>query len=248
MKDVELDADERTVIDAARPQHEPTAMDRARVRRSLEWKLAAGAALAVAQISPGLAAAIKTTLVIVATGAVVGSGAYVVHRRYHPTAGTQVVLAARPAPSEVAARSVVRDEPPLPAEPIQPAPEVVPPTSPARPIAAPARRREAPIAVESRPDLGAETALLAKVNAVLSRGQAAQALALLGDYDRMFRSGQLRAGQLIEERAALGVLALCASGQVEAARTAHSRYLERWPHSPLEVRLKKSCVDHASSE
>ena len=71
----ELDAEMRAVIDAARSGHEPNELNRARVRRGVEYKLAAGIALAVGPASSALAAVAKVTVAVVAVGAVGG------HRR-----------------------------------------------------------------------------------------------------------------------------------------------------------------------
>ena len=77
MEPPDLDADTRSIIDAARGGHEPNEMARARVRRGVELKLAAGIALAVGPASSAFAGALKVTVAVVAVGAVVGAGVYV---------------------------------------------------------------------------------------------------------------------------------------------------------------------------
>src|SRR5262252_8802351 len=73
----DLDADMRAVIDAARGGHEPNEMARARVRRGLEVKLAAGVALAVGPTASAFAGAFKVTAAVVAVGAAVTAGVYI---------------------------------------------------------------------------------------------------------------------------------------------------------------------------
>jgi hypothetical protein len=239
MRDVELSTEARRLIDSARPDHEPSAIEQARVRRSLEWKLGMGVMLTVTQAAPFLSAAVKVTLAVVATGAV-GTGAYLGARAVKEHAARRpavekMVVARSPA---VAPASEERVSPPLPDEHAPPA-MVVAPT----PVQTPGpKRREprpapAPVAQPALPDLGAEMALLQTANAALGRGQVEQALSVLANYDRTFGTGQLA-----EERSALGVLALCAAGRNDEAIRAHKRFLQRWPKSPLVARLVSSCA------
>ena len=223
----DLDAEMRAVIDAARGGHEPNELNRARVRRGVEYKLAAGIALVVAPASTALAAVAKVTVAVVAVGAVVGTGVYV-YPRY--IAKQEV---SRPANVHVAPRApAARPLPPVDA------PAVV--MQQAAPARAPSKRRvavAAPPAVESASTLKEETALLAGANAALARGDVKRALALLEDYDR--RPG---AGVLAEARAVTGILASCAAGRVAAARAEAQRFRARSPRSPLAARVDGSCA------
>jgi hypothetical protein len=222
----ELDAEMSAVIAAARGGHEPNELNRARVRRGVEYKLAAGIALAVAPASSALAAVAKVTVAVVAAGAVVGTGVYV-YPRY--IAKQEV---SRPA-AHVARRAPAA-RPPAPVD----FPAVV--VEPAAPVRAPSKRRVAltpPPAVESASSLKEETALLAAANAALGRGDVKRALALLEDYDH--RPG---AGVLAEERAVTGVLTSCAAGRVAAARAEAQQFRTRWPRSPLAARVDGSCA------
>src|SRR6478752_8458057 len=76
----DLDADMRGVIDAARGGYEPNEMARARVRRGVELKLAAGVALAVGPASSAVAGVLKVTAAVVTVGAVVTTGVYMAPR------------------------------------------------------------------------------------------------------------------------------------------------------------------------
>ncbi len=85
--------------------------------------------------------------------------------------------------------------------------------------------------------LGAETSLLERARAALSRGDAPGALALLDQHEQSFPGGAL-----VEERLATRVFALCSLGRrADAARTA-ARLLELSPASPLRARVLDSCA------
>jgi hypothetical protein len=227
-----LDTDTLSVIEAARSGYEPSEMSRARVRRGVEIKLAAGIALAVgpATATSAFAGALKITAAVVTVSAVVGAGVYVYpHVTAKPAAVRAPVtrVASRPAP--------VVQAPPVEIE--APAPVVSPPRAPAKrraPVAA------APVAVENVSGLKEETALLGAANAALARGDVKQAQALLADYDH--RPG---AAMLSQERAVTGILAWCAAGQADAARAAARQFRTRWPRSPLGARVDGSCAGAA---
>jgi hypothetical protein len=227
----ELDADMRSVIDAARGGHEPSEISRARVRRGVELKLAAGIALAVGPTASAFASVVKVTAAVVAVGTVVGAGVYAYPR-----------LTAKPAvhvPATHVAARPARVEEPAPVEVEAPAPV----TAPARvhvkhraPVAA------APVVVENVSSLKEETALLGGANAALARGDVKRALSLLDDYDH--RPG---AAQLAEERTVTGILASCAAGRVDTARAEARHFHARWPRSPLAARVDGSCAGSAGA-
>jgi hypothetical protein len=224
----DLDADTRSIIDAARAGHEPNEMARARVRRGVEIKLAAGIALAVGPASSAFAGALKLTVAVVAVGTVVGAGVYAYPR-----------LAAKSAPVHAPAARAAH---------VAPAPVVIPPpaeieiTAPVVTTArVPARRHAhvaaAPVVVENVSGLKEETALLGAANAALGRGDVNRALAVLDEYDR--RPGS---GTLAEERTVTGILASCAAGHAETARAEARHFQARWPRSPLAARVDRSCA------
>lgn len=225
----ELDSDLRSVIDAARGGHEPNEMARARVRRGVEYKLAAGIALVVGPASSAFGA-LKVTAAVVAVGSVVGAGVYAYPR-----------LTARPAPVRPPATHVAARPAPVPEAPpaeIETA-RVAPPRVHVRhraPVA------PAPLVVENVSSLKEETALLGAANAALARGEVKRALSLLDEYDH--RPG---AAQLAEERTVTGILASCAAGHVDAARAEARHFRARWPRSPLGARVDGSCAGGAGS-
>jgi hypothetical protein len=222
----ELDAEMRGLIDAARSGHEPSELNRARVRRGVEIKLAAGIALAVAPASTALAGVAKVTAAVVAVSAVVGTGVYVYPRYIAKHEASRP--AAHVAPRAPAAAPL----PPVEVPPVVEAPPAPRAPNKRRVVAAPP-----PPVVESASRLKEETALLAAANAALGRGDVKRALALLDDYDR-----GPGAGVLAEERAVTGILASCAAGRVDAARVETRRFHARWPRSPLAARVDASCA------
>ena len=227
MQPPELDADTQSVIDAARGGHEPNELARARVRRGVEIKIAAGVALVVGPASSAFAGAIKVTAAVVAVGAVVTAGAYVLPK-YSSKAAPARPVAAHVAPVASAPAVVT-----LPAE----AP-VAPPRHVAIRHRAPAAPAPAP--VENVSSLKEETALLGAANAALARGDVKRALSALDDYDR--RPGS---GVLAEERTVTGILASCAAGHVDTARAEARHFRARWPRSPLAARVDASCAGPA---
>ena len=227
-----LDTDMQSVIDAARGGHEPNEMARARVRRGVELKLAAGIALAVGPTASAFASAAKVTAAVVALGTVVGTGVYVYPRlaaKHAPARPAATHVAARPASVEPVV-APVEVEMPAPVAPHVMRPHV----KHHAPVAAP------PVVVENISSLKEETALLGAANAALARGDVKRASALLEDYDR--RPG---ASQLAEERTVTGILADCASGHVDTARAEARHFRARWPRSPLAARVDGSCAGAA---
>jgi hypothetical protein len=222
----DLDSDTQSVIDAARGGYEPNEMARARVRRGVELKIAAGVALAVGPAS-AVAGVLKVTAAVVTVGAVVTAGVYVAPRYLSKHAP------ARPATHVATHAAPVAPAPPpeidIPAPAVTPAPRAH--VKHRAPVAAP------PPPVENVSSLKEETALLGAANAALARNDVKRAQSLLDDYDH-------RAGSsvLSEERAVTGILAQCAAGHVEAARAEARRFHARWPRSPLGARVDASCA------
>jgi len=213
------------LIAAARGAHEPNELNRARVRRGVEVKLAAGIGLALGPTASALAGATKVTLVVAAVGTVVGAGAYKAGLLPLPKQTAHVAVHARPSAPPVRVAVVA---PP-------PAPVVAPVEKPA-----PVRRhvRPAPAApVASASALAEETSLLGAANTALAHRDVASALALLDDYDH--RPG---AGVLAEERTVTGILVMCAAGKTDVARVEARHFRARWPRSPLTARVDGSCV------
>ena len=230
MNKVELRPEELSVIAAARAAPAPTEMQRARVRKGLDAKIAAGVAAPLLATSTALATMLKLGASVVVVAAV-GSGiVYVAAPRLLHKSGSQAA-SALPRPATAPA-------PPPAAQPPAEAP-AAPPAADSR--ATPAHARAAVRRHEASPatsaDLAGELGLLTQVSAATKHSDVARADALLRSYDQRYP-----AGQLAEERAAAGILVHCAAGRVPAARAEARRFLERWPRSPLVARIHDSCA------
>ncbi len=115
-----------------------------------------------------------------------------------------------------------------------PAPAPAPATRPSsvEAPAAPARAAKVPSGLR----LQEEAALLAEVQGALRSGKATVALGKLESYDRRFPTGMLRA-----EADAARVFAFCSAGRVEKARSAASRFVQRYASSPAAARVQAAC-------
>lgn len=235
MKQVELRPEERALIAAARDGAEPTEVQRARVRRGLDAKIAAGVAAIVLPTSAGLATLLKVGAGLALAAALGGGAIYLAGPRPPDPAATSKARPARaprsPAPASAPASATI----PVPVPPPpSAASELRPPPAHARGLA---RRREANSGLATPVDLAGELALLNQASAATRRGEVARADELLRTYDERYP-----AGELAQERAAAGVLAHCAAGRTERARAEARRFFESWPRSPLVVRIQSSCA------
>ena len=86
-------------------------------------------------------------------------------------------------------------------------------------------------------NLAAESRALASVQRALRDADPRRALGLLDEQDRVFAQGVLG-----EERVAARVLALCDTGDVASARRTATAFLEEHASSPLRARVAASCV------
>jgi hypothetical protein len=240
----ELSPEARAIVDAGRDGDSAGDLERARVRRALFAKIAAGGGAALASSSvaasqgtaasgPVAAAATSSLplakllvpLAILAAGSVGGTIAW--HARGATptaTAVAHVAPAAAPAPAPtVAPLPPVVVVPPLVTE--RPAPH----HAVARPAAPP---HDVPVTTTR---LAEETALLGSANAALRAGDSARALALLDDYDRRYPAGIMR-----EEVLATRIIARCQLDTRDATAGADA-FLARHPRSPLAPRVRSSC-------
>jgi hypothetical protein len=233
MRDVELGPEESSVIAAARDAHAPTEMQRARVRKGLEAKLAAGIAAPLLVSSTALATGLKigTSILVLAA---LGTGAVYVAKphpspkmrpptalpTHHPRSLTSLPSASPPAETQPASEAPAVEARPVPAH--------------ARSTRGAVRRREASPPPD---DLAGELALLTQISAATKQGDVTRADELLRTYDQ--RSPP---GDLAQERAAAGIFIHCAASRVPAARAEARRFLERWPRSPFVARVASSCA------
>jgi hypothetical protein len=251
-----LSRDAHSILDAGRDLDGPGDLERARVRRSLLAKVAAGGitAIAASTASGTASGAAGTAAAGGATGAAVGGAA--AGGGAGLTAGIAAPLAKLLVPLAVlvaggiggtiawrAKAPVVVTVPvvaPAPAVVVAAPPALAPlPTpverAPARHrvhVAAPARDVE----VMPANRLAEETALLAAANAELRGSDARRALALLDGYETRYPAGVLR-----EEVLATRVIARCDLGDANARRAA-DMFLTRHAASPLAPRVRTSCA------
>lgn len=87
-------------------------------------------------------------------------------------------------------------------------------------------------------DFAAELQLIAQIRGALKQGDSARALAGVEEHRRVFGAR----GQLVQERLAYHVEALCAAGRVGEAKKVAGDLLTRWPDSTHAPRVKKSCA------
>jgi hypothetical protein len=96
--------------------------------------------------------------------------------------------------------------------------------------------REMP-AVAQPSTLSAEARGLANVQRALREGRNAEALGMLRQQRQEFTGGDL-----VQEREAAWVVALCAVGRVAEAQAAGMRFLAANPASPLAARIRSTCA------
>jgi hypothetical protein len=238
MRDMELGPEEKSLIAVARDSHAPTETQRARVRKALDTKLAAGMAAPLLATSSAMAmvgkvgAGVAILMVLGSTAAYVATSG-----PGHKAAAPQVRLRSTPARPPMAA-PVPAPVPPTAVRPSAPTPNDSRPGA-ARPRVPSVRRAAGPAAL---PDLAGELALLTQISNATKRGDVAGAEHLLADYDRQFPLAQLA-----EERAATGILLECAAGRTASARAQARRFFEHWPRSPLVARINSSCIAEAKT-
>ncbi|TAK25089.1 MAG: hypothetical protein EPO40_23175 [Myxococcaceae bacterium] len=144
------------------------------------------------------------------------------------------------APSPVAPSPRTRPVPVVVAPLAPTAPPVVAAPSPPV-IAAPAPAPTVPVAVaprEERDDLPAELRWIERAQTALAANDPAAAQAALRGHARAFPRGHLS-----EEREALAVQVLCASGRADEARRAAAAFIARHPTSPQAARVRRTCLD-----
>jgi hypothetical protein len=127
--------------------------------------------------------------------------------------------------------------------PLRPTPQRAPAVrrvSSSRPIATETAATPAPLkrsraTVTARESFAAELDLLHRAQAALGRRDVGTALTLIAEH-----AGRFPHGRLAEEREALRVRALAASGRVDEARRAGIAFADRFPRSVLGARLQET--------
>ena len=237
----DLSPQARALLQAARPYDEPNDDDQRRVRSSVLSRVGAGAAI-------GLAATVSTSTLAASTGTILGgtvaklgiamllagglsTGAYfATHARsVAPQTAVETVKVAPPAalPANGEAAAAIQ----APASIDDTAKTVA--EAPAPPAARTAGKVRAP---KVSGDIEGEVRLLEEADADLRRGDAAGALARLGEHASKFPGGALR-----QEREGMNVVALCQAGRQAEGRAAADRFLSRSSKSALASRIRAAC-------
>jgi hypothetical protein len=234
----ELSPRAQELVRAARHADDPTPADQDRVRKGLARTLAAGVVVgALAGAGKGAMAGVSlkivvaTAVTVAAVGGAITTGV-VIHRR---------------APPPVVTRSIAEPPPRLPARKVIPAPIPSLPaaTQPASgPVAAEPVAKQRPARVTHRrprlsgATLEAETRELRQVQAALRAGRPDEALALLKE-----QAARYPRGELLQERSAARILALCALKRKREALASLARFQRSYPRSPLLARVQAACAD-----
>lgn len=237
----DLGPEARAILKAGRDGDEPSATDRARLRRSLSRAIAAGGAAAAAASGAEAAAAVATgkavsfTLAakvlagVLCVGAL-GAGAWMLGAPPAPSSSTAVPAAA------TTSAEVVETAAPLPSAIPSNQVSAAPTSAPMQRPAPSARAPSAPGTGAEPETLEDETRRLREAHAALQSGDADKALALLDEQAAAYSDGQLR-----QERAAARVLTLCKLGKLDEARAAAATFLSENPRSPLADRVRGGC-------
>jgi hypothetical protein len=262
----DLTPDARAILDAGRDLDSAGDLEKARVRRALFAKIAAGGAVLTAASSAAADGGVSASGAVASSAT--ASGAVGTAAGGGVAAGGTIALAKILIPLAVivgggaggfvawrAQRALAPTAPVAPAPVVAPvvqpvpAPALAPPAPTLAPAPEPAARiapaHHARVAAPSHIDapvpanrLAEETALLASANAELRSGDARRALSLLDDYDHRYPAGVLR-----EEVLATRVIARCQLGPSagKIARRGAAAFLARHPASPLAPRVRSSC-------
>ena len=237
----------RRLFELTRGQDEPDAPARGRVARALSARIAAiGTATALTASGSAVAAgsfasvAVKIVLVATVASTVTTAGWMATRSLRHPAAPGKARSEA-PRTTRPAARPPLEEEPafapdstPMLSDPdSEPATHRKPARRPVRGEPKSTAPADTSVAVDG---LRAETDALRSAQRALREQKPRQALGLLDEQDRLFRTGVLQ-----QERAAARVLALCQAGLVAQAHAQADRFEQLWPSSALVGRVRFAC-------
>jgi hypothetical protein len=234
----------RAFLDEVRTAEDPTPADERRVLSAVHAALATGAV-----VSGGIAASkgMNALGVSVATG--MKAGGLVLGLSAAAWIAATVLSPNPPAPAAVSpARPIVAPAASATTVSSPRLRETTPPLateSDQRPRATPSPAAASPAATSSVPPSSAlpslrdEIAVLAEVNAALSRGDGATALQRLDEHDAAER-------RLLAERKALRIRALCLLGRTPEAERLARAFLREHPTSVQRTAVERSCAVQAA--
>ncbi len=220
----DLSPQAKALLRAARSFDEPSEDDHRRVRSSVLSRVGAGAAI-------GLATAVSTSSLAASTGAVLSGTVAKI--------GIAMLLAGGLSTGAYFATRARSAPPPAVVETVKAAPQPALPSGvePSAAIEAPGTTA----ASKNRPsrangDIEGEVRLLEEADSDLRHGDAAGALARLGEHATKYPGGALR-----QEREGMNVVALCQAGRQTEGRAAAERFLSRSSKSALASRIRAAC-------
>ncbi len=179
------------------------------------------AALSTAATSGGKALLLGKLLAVVVVGGI--AGGTLLHYR-EPASAPPVGVARVSQPTKTPKVSVVE------AAPV----EAAPADAAVSPDAAPSVAKASAAPAHSEPDIALEIAALDRARRAEGRGDFSAALSELDQYDRAFKQGRLRPEALV-----LRVQTLLGQGDSVGAKALGTRFLSRYPKSPLAPRIQK---------
>jgi hypothetical protein len=254
-----LSSQGRRVMVDARAALGPSTTDRARIRRSLTARVAAGAAASVSvSLFSSIVAAITPKVVAVGVGgfavALTASFGYLEwsdgphvppqHRASRPRPTPTLTPRAMSSPPRSARTGPSTEPAPQPAPASEPARQASAQTGIDVPQASSSRSGKTSGAATTAgvPDVAGEIAVLAEAQKALAADQPARALHFLDDHARAFPQGALS-----EERSLARVIALCKLGRIESARREARPLLRLAPDSPASERIRAVCGNAVAS-
>lgn len=207
-------------LEQARPPPTDAVLEltRARIAATAGSLATAGAGGAAATL--GAAKIVALLAVGAAAGAAGGIGLYAAAV---PVVPVQPIVIQLPAPA-----------PPPPAAPTEPAPQAEPPPARAERRAPKAQPPTEPAAAPT-PTVETERLLVERAGVALARGEAAAALEVCDEHQRVFPTGLLA-----EERESVAIRALAALGRLDEARSRAKAFKEAFPRS-----MQRPIIDRA---
>jgi hypothetical protein len=243
----ELSAKAAAIIEAAQRHATADAGVRSRVWEQMQLRATAGD-LGPELPEPAATTSIASTKLLgwIAAAAIGGGAVVAGVGLLHPGDGD-------PGSTAVVHDAVEQLEPDEPSQEldvvVEPAPEAVTVPDPTPEVqlepgpveAKPAKRRATPRQT-TKPaahpdDFTEEVELMGRARAALGRNDASQALALLEEHAKKFPRGTLG-----PERDASRIMALCALGRTQQAKTHATKFMRKHPRSALTARVRRTCV------
>jgi hypothetical protein len=198
------------------------------------------ASAASPDVAPLLLRRLPLAVTMLALGGLGGAALHAYLRKPVQTTIYVPVPVAPPIPAPVVPADPVEPAPPIKSEHRREPPPRRPPRTPS--AAVPPSPPPTPGEVERQfardRELAAERALIEQARTALARGKAADALVLLGQHARAFARGQL-----VEEREALEILSLAATGQTTLARMRATSFRREYPNSMLLRSIEAALAD-----